>query len=123
MRRKKLRIFACVLLALTVLTAFAALAGGVGSQDDPLVTPSYLNDTFTGQVLEKVDKALVLEALRAVLKDPEATTAQRLFAVAVLDHMQHYYFVPSDTRHLLQTADAAKIDAEIAERLEQLKNK
>lgn len=72
---------------------------------------------------EKADKALVLEVVRDALKDKEATTAQRLFAVAVLDQMQHYYFVPSDTRHLLQTADTAKIDAEIAERLEQLKNK
>ena len=42
-----MRIAACALLALTVLTAFSALAGGVGSQDDPLVTLSYLNDTFT----------------------------------------------------------------------------
>lgn len=72
---------------------------------------------------EKVDKALVLEAVREALKDKEATTAQRLFAVAVLDSMQYYRFVPYDVRHLLQTADAAKIDAEIAERLEQMKDK
>ena len=39
------------------------------------------------------DKALVLDALRAVLKDPEATTEQRLYAVAVLDNMQYYRFV------------------------------
>lgn len=72
---------------------------------------------------EKADKALVLEVVRDALKDKKASTAQRLFAVAVLDQMQHYHFVPSDTRHLLQTADTAKIDAEIMERLEQLKNK
>lgn len=41
------------------LTAFAALAsGGAGSQGDPLVTLSYLNETFLAQVLEKVDKSL-----------------------------------------------------------------
>lgn len=71
---------------------------------------------------EKADKALVLEVIRDALKDKEATTAQRLFAVAVLDNMQHYYFAPHDVRHLLQTADTAKIDAEIRERLERLKN-
>lgn len=43
---------------------------------------------------ERQDKALVLDALRAVLKDPEATTEQRLYAVAVLDNMQYYRFVP-----------------------------
>lgn len=72
---------------------------------------------------EKQDKALVLEVVRDALKDKEATTAQRLFAVAVLDNMQYYRFVPYDVRHLLQTADAAKMDAEIMERLEQLNKK
>ncbi len=60
---------------------------------------------------EKADKALVLEVIRDALKDKEATTAQRLFAVAVLDNMQYYHFVPYDVRHLLQTADAEKMDA------------
>lgn len=71
----------------------------------------------------KQDEALVLEVVRGALKDKKATTAQRLFAVAVLDNMQYYHFVPYDVRHLLQTADAAKIDAEIMERLEQIKSK
>lgn len=48
---------------------------------------------------EKQDKALVLEALRAVLKDPEATTAQRLYAVAVLDNIQRYRFAPYGVRY------------------------
>lgn len=58
MKKKTVRTVVCLLLAATVLTAFAALAGGVGSQDDPLVTLSYLNGTFLDQVLEKVDKSL-----------------------------------------------------------------
>ena len=54
MRKKTFRTAACLLLA-----SFAALAsGGAGSQGDPLVTLSYLNDTFLTQVLEKVDKSL-----------------------------------------------------------------
>ncbi len=72
---------------------------------------------------ERADRSLVLEAVRDVLKDEKATTAQRLFAVAVLDNMLQYYFVPYDVRHLLQTADTAKMDVEIMERLEQLTNK
>lgn len=58
MKRSKLRFAACLLLAAVVLTAFAALAGGAGTQGDPLVTLSYLSDTFTKQVLDKVDKTL-----------------------------------------------------------------
>ncbi len=69
------------------------------------------------------DTALVLDVIRDALKDKTATTAQRLFAVAVLDRMWYYNFVPNDARHLLQTADMAKADAEIAERLERIKNK
>lgn len=48
---------------------------------------------------EKADKALVLDALRAVLKDPEATTTQRLYAVAVLDNMKYYHFAPYGVRY------------------------
>lgn len=59
MRKKTFRTAACLLLAAVVLASFAALAfGGAGSQGDPLVTLSYLNDTFLTQVLEKVDKSL-----------------------------------------------------------------
>ena len=58
------------------------------------------------------DKGLVLDALRAVLQDPEATTGQRLFAVAVLDRMQYYNFVPHDMRN------SDNLVADFAKRLE-----
>jgi len=80
--RKKLRIVACVLLAATVLTAFAALAGGAGSQDDPLVTLSYLNDTFAAQVLDKVDKALETRSA-ALRQELEQQISQREQALLV----------------------------------------
>ena len=44
------------------------------------------------------DKALVLEALRAVLRDPASTSEQRLFAVTVLDKVKYYNFIPHDTK-------------------------
>lgn len=59
---------------------------------------------------EKADKALVLEALRAVLQDPEATTEQRLYAVAVLDNMQHYYIAPYNVKYPGEGSDALIAD-------------
>lgn len=57
--RKRIRTILCVLLAAAGLTAFGALAaGGAGSQSDPLVTLSYLTDTFTGQIMDKVDASI-----------------------------------------------------------------
>lgn len=66
---------------------------------------------------EKADKALVLGALRAVLKDPEASTGQRLFAVAVLDNMQHYSFVPYNVKYPEKASD--DVIADFARRLEE----
>lgn len=56
---RKTLVFLCALLAAIALTALAATAGsGAGSQTDPLVTLSYLTDTFTGQIMDKVDSLL-----------------------------------------------------------------
>ena len=59
MKKKNLRTAACVMLVGTVLAAFVAIASEVGSQGDPLVTLSYLNETFMNQILTKVDEKLV----------------------------------------------------------------
>lgn len=45
-----------VLVTAVVITAVAA--GSPGSEGDPLVTLSYLNDTFMSQMLSKVDEKL-----------------------------------------------------------------
>lgn len=45
----------CLTLLLLLSVGTAALAAEVGSSGDPLVTLSYLNDTFLGTVLSKVD--------------------------------------------------------------------
>ncbi len=58
MKKKGLRTTVCLLLVGMVLTAFVAIAAGVGSQGDPLVTLSYLNDTFMGEILAQVDQKL-----------------------------------------------------------------
>ena len=49
---------ATLLLAGGTLLAAAMAAGTAGSQSDPLVTMSYLNDTFLTQLLGKVDEKL-----------------------------------------------------------------
>lgn len=60
MKKHILRTIVCVLLVGTVLAAFVAIATelGAGSQDDPLVTLSYLNERFRQQILDEVDDKL-----------------------------------------------------------------
>lgn len=59
MNKKRIRTILCIVLAAAGLTALGTLAaGGAGSQSDPLVTLSYLTDTFTGQIMDKVDEAV-----------------------------------------------------------------
>ena len=47
-----------LLASYTLLLVTATAAGGAGSESDPLVTLSYLNETFLTQVLGKVDERL-----------------------------------------------------------------
>ena len=51
------------------------------------------------QAQEKADRELILGALRAVLADPAATPSERLYAVTVLDNMQHYHIKPYGIDH------------------------
>ena len=53
-RRLTIRVGAVVLTALC-LTAGVALANGVGTEGDPLITLSYLNTTAAPAILEQVD--------------------------------------------------------------------
>lgn len=64
---------------------------------------------------EKQDRALVLEALRAILKDPAATSAQRVYAVAVLENMMYYHFVPHGVK--CPGTDSDEVIADFAKRL------
>lgn len=70
---------------------------------------------------ERADKSLMLEALRAVLRDPEATTEQKIFAVTVLDNVQHYSLVPYSVKHPGTDSDA--LIADFAKRLEAYQGK
>lgn len=48
------RVLTLLLAAFTVLTV-SVMAAGVGSSDDPLVTLSYLNESFLPQIMKSVD--------------------------------------------------------------------
>ena len=60
MKKHKLRTAVCVMLVGTVLAAFVAIAAeiGAGSESDPLVTLSYLNETFMQQIIAGVEEKL-----------------------------------------------------------------
>ena len=82
MNRKKFRTALCGVLVLAGLTAVGTMAaGGAGSRSDPLVTLSYLNETFTGQIMGKVDAELT--ARNAKLAGGNAGAAS-LYAVVDL---------------------------------------
>lgn len=82
MRGNKLRSVLCLLLAGTVLAAFVAIAADVGSQGDPLVTLSYLNETFLGQVMDKVDEKLTgrNDTLRKEMEQEISKTERELLS-------------------------------------------
>lgn len=60
MKKNRWFLRAVVLVALSLLlNATVTVAGAVaGGSDDPLVTLSYLNDTFLGNILQKVDEKI-----------------------------------------------------------------
>lgn len=62
MKKKWILCLVCVLTVSLLGITFAA-AGSVGSSDDPLVTYSYLNDTFKNEVLSEANGGFVLVTL------------------------------------------------------------
>lgn len=93
MKKKQLLILICVIAAVLGLTAAAATAaGGAGTQGDPLVTLSYLNDTFTGQIMDKVDGLIAQRDLQLGQGsgDPALPTSSG-FAVVTLEPGRSLY--------------------------------
>lgn len=52
------RLAGLLLVSYTLLVIGVTAAGGAGSESDPLVTMSYLNETFMAQLMGKVDERL-----------------------------------------------------------------
>ena len=55
---------------------------------------------------EKKDKAIIADALRAVIIDDTATPAQRLYAVACLNYSMGYHIAPYDLKYPDSRGDA-----------------
>lgn len=62
-----LRLAGLMLASVTLFTAAVMAAGGAGTESDPLVTLSYLNEVFLPETLEQVDEKL--EERDAALSD------------------------------------------------------
>ena len=77
------RLAALLFASCTLLFVTVAAAGGAGSESDPLVTLSYLNETFLAQVLGKVDERLeerdkeLSDKLNEQVKKDAAALAER----------------------------------------------
>lgn len=69
--------------------------------------------------MEKRDRVLVLETLRTILRDPNTTVEQRLYTIAVLDHMQYYGFVPYDVKFPGERTDFTETDKKLAAAIEE----
>ena len=84
------RLAALLLASYTLLLVTASAVGGAGSESDPLVTLSYLNDTFLAQVLGKVDEQLetrdkaLSSKLDEQMKKDAAALAERYGAETVV---------------------------------------
>lgn len=90
--KKRVRTALCVLLAAAGLTAVGALAaGGAGSQSDPLVTLSYLTDTFTGQIMDKVDASIAQRNARLLQELGGSSGAASAYTAVTLSAGQTLY--------------------------------
>ena len=58
MRTRKIKITVCALLALCAIAGTAYAAYNYGSQDDPLVTKSYLDEVLTPELMAEMEARL-----------------------------------------------------------------
>ncbi len=87
MKKDRWLLRSAVLLALSaVLMTTASLAAEAGSAEDPLVTLSYLNDTFFSQLMQRVDQKIAERTGQAVPGASSGTSAS--FSVVTLSEGQ-----------------------------------
>lgn len=85
MKKDRWLLRAAVLLALSAaLMTGASLAAEAGSAQDPLVTLSYLNDTFFNSIMQRVDQKLAQQTGQAV----PGSSASASFTVVTLNEGQ-----------------------------------
>lgn len=85
MKKDRWLLRSVVLLALSaVLMTTVSLAAEAGSSGDPLVTLSYLNDTFFNSIMQRVDQKIAERTGQAV----SGGTSSASFAVVTLNEGQ-----------------------------------
>ena len=60
--------------------------------------------------MEKTDRAIMLDALRDVIKDKTASPGERLFSVSVLDYAKSYHLIPM---RLMEKVDLSALVKEV----------
>lgn len=86
MKKDRWLLRSVVLLALSaVLMTTVSLAAEAGSSGDPLVTLSYLNDTFFNSIMQRVDQKIAERTGQAVPGGPSSAAS---FAVVTLNEGQ-----------------------------------
>ena len=82
MKKDRWLLRAIVLLALSAGLMTTALAAEAGSSGDPLVTLSYLNDTFFSQIMQRVDQKIA-ERTGQALPGGSASSASSFVVVTL----------------------------------------
>ena len=82
MKKDRWLLRAIVLLALSAGLMTTALAAEAGSSGDPLVTLSYLNDTFFSQIMQRVDQKIA-ERTGQALPGESASSASSFVVVTL----------------------------------------
>ena len=86
MKKDRWLLRSVVLLALSAaLMSSASLAAEAGSSQDPLVTLSYLNDTFFNGIMQRVDQKIAERTGQAL---PGASSSSASFTVVTLSNGQ-----------------------------------
>ena len=103
MKKKWILGLVCVLTA-ALLGVTGAVAANVGSQEDPLVTNSYLNDTFKNEVLAEANGGFVLVTMSngQILKGEVGTEVMLRVGTAVC--------TASSTPGLIDTTSAGTLN-------------
>lgn len=103
MKKKWILGLVCVLTA-ALLGITGAVAANVGSQEDPLVTYSYLNDTFKNEVLAEANGGFVLVTMSngQILKGEVGTEVMLRVGTAVC--------TASSTPGLIDTTSAGTLN-------------
>ena len=57
---------------------------------------------------ERTDKKLAADAMRSILQHPDSSPEQLIFAIEVLDSLEHYSLVPYNSFTRAQTNEAAE---------------